>query len=107
MFTLHKKRERNPKLVLKAKESFKRKHGCLFCEACRFDFAVRYGMPGEGFIEVHHDIPVSELKPGNKTKISDVSLVCSNCHRMLHRRRPWLKVEALRSLIRQTEKTRS
>jgi 5-methylcytosine-specific restriction protein A len=26
-------------------------------------------------------------------------LICSNCHRMIHRRAPWLKPEELRELI--------
>jgi len=98
----HKTRERNPKLVARAKARFKARFGHLFCEACDFDFAARYGNAGDGFIEVHHKIPVSELKPNSATKISDLALVCSNCHRILHRRRPWLTVQALRRLIRQT-----
>jgi predicted HNH restriction endonuclease len=100
----HKRRERNPKLVAKAKAQFKVRFGRLFCEACDFDFAAKYGNAGDGFIEVHHDkIPVSELKPNAKTKVSDLALVCSNCHRILHRRRPWLTVQALRRLIKQVE----
>ncbi|REJ16166.1 MAG: restriction endonuclease, partial [Bacillaceae bacterium] len=30
----------------------------------------------------------------------DIVLVCSNCHRMLHRRRPWLTKEQLKDLIK-------
>ena len=99
----HKTRERNPKLVAKAKAQFKSKFGRLFCEACDFDFAAKYGNAGDGFIEAHHKIPVSELKPSAKTKIDDLVLVCSNCHRMLHRRRPWQTIQALRRLIKQME----
>lgn len=95
----HKKRERSQELVVKAKRAFRAKHGRLFCEVCNFDFERTYGGPGEGFIEAHHIIPVSELKPGSKTKVSDLALVCSNCHRMLHRRRPWLAIPELRKLI--------
>jgi predicted HNH restriction endonuclease len=97
----HKARERNPKLVIKAKALFKSKHGRLFCEACKFDFKAKYGNIGDGFIEVHHTIPVSEPKSGQKTSIADLALVCSNCHRILHRRRPWLTISALRKLLRQ------
>jgi putative restriction endonuclease len=79
----HMTRERNPKLVAKAKAQFKSKLGRLFCEACDFDFATKYGNAGDGFIEVHHKIPVSELKPDARTKITDLALVCSNCHRIL------------------------
>lgn len=99
----HKKRERNPTLVAKAKAHFKAKSGRLSCMACEFDFAIKYGKAGDGFIEVRHTIPLSELEPGAKTKLSDLVLVCSNCHRMLHRRRPWLTIKSLRRLIKQNE----
>jgi len=48
---------------------------------------------GRGFIQAHHTIPVSELRKESKTKVRDIALVCSNCHRMLHRRRPWLRID--------------
>ena len=54
---------------------------------------------GEGFIECHHVTPVSELRAGTRTRLSDLAVVCSNCHRMLHRRRPWLTAAELRGLI--------
>lgn len=98
----HKARERNKKLVIEAKARFKAKYGKLFCEACSFDFKTAYGRIGEGFIEAHHTIPVSELLSGAKTRISDLALVCSNCHRILHRRRPWLTIPALRKLLKHT-----
>ncbi len=103
----HKKRERCTKLVAKAKAQFKERHGRLFCEVCDFDFLDKYGNAGDGFIEAHHKIPVSELKPNAKTKISDLALVCSNCHRILHRRRPWLTIQNLRRLIKKTEQAKS
>lgn len=96
----HRLRERNKKLVVEAKNRFKSKHGRLYCEACKFDFEATYGGAGDGFIEVHHTIPVCELSSGAKTNIADVALVCSNCHRILHRRRPWLTIPALRKLLK-------
>jgi putative restriction endonuclease len=92
-------RERNPQVIKLAKQHFKEIHGKLFCEICSFDFFERYGEIGEDFIEGHHTIPVSELEEGQKTKIEDIALVCSNCHKMLHRRRPWLCKEELKKLI--------
>lgn len=29
-------------------------------------------------------------------------MVCSNCHRMLHRRKPWLSIEELKLLLNKT-----
>ncbi|MCO7176975.1 HNH endonuclease [Sporolactobacillus kofuensis] len=93
-------RERNPKVIQRAKEKFKQEHnGRLYCEICGFDFYKTYGELGEDFIEGHHTLPVSQLKQGQVTKIEDIALVCSNCHRMLHRRRPWLSKEKLNELL--------
>lgn len=54
---------------------------------CTFDFAKVYGALGADFIEIHHTKPVAKMKPGSKTKLSDLALLCSNCHRMAHRKR--------------------
>jgi len=92
-------RERNQAVINVAKDSFKQKEGKLFCQICGFDFYEKYGEIGRDFIEGHHTIPISQLKGEVKTKVKDVALVCSNCHRMLHRRRPWLKMRELKRLI--------
>jgi putative restriction endonuclease len=38
-------------------------------------------------IECHHSIPISQMDDNQKTKIQDIIMVCSNCHRMLHRKK--------------------
>ncbi|MHB1707097.1 MAG: HNH endonuclease [Acidithiobacillus sp.] len=97
---LHLSRERNRELVLKAKLLAQNRDGCLKCACCGFDFFATYGEVGKGFIEAHHTKPVSTLhENGEETKIEDIALVCSNCHRMLHRKRPWLKMNELSSLL--------
>ena len=95
----HFTRERNRKLIEVAKESFLKKEGRLFCEACEFDFAKTYGALGEDFIEAHHTIPVSEMDEEHVSRVIDIVLLCSNCHRMIHRKMPWLTVEELRSML--------
>jgi 5-methylcytosine-specific restriction enzyme A len=92
-------RERNRKLVKQRKQQALKHHGVLACEVCGFQYASRYGALGADFIECHHRQPVSELLPGATTKISDLTLVCASCHRMLHRQRPWLTLEDLRQII--------
>ncbi len=92
-------RERNSMLVLKAKQKFKENHGRLFCEVCGFIFEEKYGSIGKDFIEAHHIKPISEMKENEKTKITDIVMVCSNCHKMLHRKRPWISKEKLKSLL--------
>jgi len=95
----HRFRERDKDLVMRKKQRVLKEKGTLSCVACGFDFSAVYGERGEGFIECHHTKPVSELKDGEKTKLNDLVLVCSNCHRMIHRRKPWLSVEDLSKLL--------
>jgi 5-methylcytosine-specific restriction protein A len=96
---IHKSRERNRSLVTRKKRSVLSNKGKLECEICGFDFSKFYGAIGEGFIECHHNVPLAELTASHKTKMKDLSLVCSNCHRMLHRARPWLRVEELQKSL--------
>ena len=86
-------------MVKRAKEKRLEERGDLECDVCGFNFFDSYGDLGEGYIECHHTKPVSELQPDEKTKLKDIALVCANCHRMLHRKRPWLSILQLRSLI--------
>jgi len=93
-------REGNTRLVQDAKHRFKQKHGHLFCEVCGFDFGRFYGVYGEGYIEAHHKTPFSELDvQETQVSVDDLRMVCSNCHRMIHRKKPWLSVEQLREII--------
>lgn len=98
---IHVCRERNYKVIKEAKIKYKEKHGKLVCEICSFSFEEKYGEIGEDFIEGHHVIPVSELKEDDVTRVEDIVMVCSNCHKMLHRKRPWLKPEELNELIQE------
>lgn len=99
---LHSTRERSPKLVRRKKERAMAQYGCLRCEVCGFDFEVTYGQVGQGFIECHHLIPVAEWPADEPTttRLDDTILVCSNCHRMLHRKRPWPSVADLQEMVR-------
>lgn len=97
---LHKVRERDPGLIELAKENFKAQHGKLICQICSFDFEEHYGDCGKDFIECHHTIPVSDMAPGHKSKVEEIALLCSNCHRMVHRKRPWLTMEKLSGLVK-------
>ena len=98
---IHRTRERNPQVIAIAKKRFLSVNGRFSCDACGFDFEKTYGPIGRDFIEAHHTIPVSDLKRTQKTHPKDISMVCSNCHRMLHVRRPWLRVKDIRRLLTQ------
>lgn len=75
------------------------------CVACGFDFASVYGKPGEGFIHVHHLIPVSQLGPDYLIDpVSDLRPLCPNCHAMVHTQDPPLTPEELAVMIRTSPK---
>ena len=95
----HRRRERSKKLVKKKKDRVLKATGKLACEVCGFDYGKSYGDLGKGFAECHHTVPVSELKPRSKTKLSELAIVCASCHRMIHRKRPWLTLDGLRTVI--------
>jgi hypothetical protein len=94
-FRRHRVRERDGRAPRLAKEQRLAKTGELRCDACDFSFLDVFGNRGAGFIEAHHDRPLSVADGPVKTRLSDFSLVCSNCHRMLHKI-PWLTVQELR-----------
>jgi len=96
---LHRRRERNPSAVKKKKTKVLEQTGRLVCEVCEFDFYSIYGDLGKGFAECHHRSPLSDLTKAKTTKLTDLAIVCANCHRMLHRVRPWKTVNELRNLI--------
>jgi predicted HNH restriction endonuclease len=96
---MHLARERDPRVIHEAKAKFKTIHGCLYCEACEFNYQDKYGALGEDFIEGHHTIPVSNMQPGYKTQAKDIVMVCANCHRMIHRKKPWLTLAEIRGQI--------
>ena len=96
---LHKIKERSPSVVKRKKDSVLRRKGRLVCEACDFDFETKYGMIGKGFAECHHLKPIASLRPNQKTKLSDLCILCSNCHRMIHRTKPMLSLEKFKKRI--------
>ena len=79
----HKRIERNPTVSKRVKKA----QGFV-CRACGFDFRVAYpGIAENQFIEAHHLVPIARLK-GQKVRrdpIKDFAVLCSNCHRMIHR----------------------
>ena len=94
----HRYYERDRRLISR-KKAEAAKRGPLACEACGFDFEARYGPLGSGFIEVHHTKPVHLMKFGEKTRLADLVLLCSNCHRIAHRQRPPLATEEISAIL--------
>ena len=78
-------------------------HG-LSCMVCNFNFEETYGPHGKSFIEVHHLKPLSEFEEESVIDPkTDMVVVCSNCHRMIHRKRnnP-LTIEELQNMLRKS-----
>ncbi|MEV1292736.1 HNH endonuclease [Pseudonocardia sp. NPDC049635] len=94
----HLARERDPEARRRKIIQVHNNNGVVRCEVCRFDFETVYGDRGRDFIECHHRDPLSVSGP-RQTALGDLVLLCSNCHRMIHRYRPWLTVEQLMELV--------
>jgi hypothetical protein len=75
------------------------------CIACDFSFEDQYGSLGIGFIECHHIDPLSGRDGRNTvTSIKNLTVLCSDCHRMIHRKKPALTIAELKQLIRHKAK---
>jgi hypothetical protein len=100
---LHLVRERSLALV----RSFKRTLRNFRCSVCGFDFEQVYGEIGRDFIEAHHTKPVASLEENERVTVEDLLAVCSNCHRMLHRRMPLLTADELKAHLAEAYRKRS
>ncbi|OAD90717.1 hypothetical protein A7A78_14205 [Aequorivita soesokkakensis] len=69
------------------------------CEVCDFNFHKIYGDLGKGYIECHHTTPLSQIAGESITTLDDLALVCSNCHRMIHRDIDTVSVRGLRGIV--------
>ena len=95
----HFRRERDPSIVKKKKAKVRAEKGRLACEACNFDFAQFYHPLVQDFCEVHHRKPLSELDEERKTRLEDLAILCSNCHRVIHRVKPMPTDEAFAEML--------
>jgi len=79
---INKQIERNQTLANKVKKIHK-----YICQACSFNFEKVYGEIGKNYIEAHHLTPVTALKGKKvlKDPKKDFAVLCSNCHRMIHK----------------------
>jgi 5-methylcytosine-specific restriction protein A len=96
-YRLHRVTERNQTLSRKVK-----KLQGYECKACGFDFESRYGEIGRGYIEAHHNVPISKLS-GAKIQLDPLNgftVLCSNCHSMIHRIKPTPTVEEFRQNLK-------
>lgn len=97
-------KQRSRKLVEVAKEHYAQ-NGKIFCSACNFNFEDFYGEIGKGYIEIHHLKPIFAYEDNFEQSINEaidgVAPVCSNCHRIIHRKNDQLlSIPSLQELIR-------
>ena len=87
--------ERNPKARKKCLEHYGYK-----CFACLFDFEEAYGDIGRHFIHVHHERALAEIRDEYEVDpINDLKPLCPNCHAIVHRTHPPLKVGELMNAL--------
>jgi 5-methylcytosine-specific restriction enzyme A len=98
LYRRHLRRERDPEIRRKKIAEAKRRGIPIACEVCSFDFGRVYGARGADYIECHHRTPL-HVTGLTVTHIDDLALLCSNCHRMIHRTAPWLTVDELHAIV--------
>jgi len=66
------------------------------CEICGINFEEIYGDIGRKFIIAHHMEPIGLRKAASETTLSDIALVCANCHHMIHMRNPPFSIQEIK-----------
>ena len=91
------KYERNRKARQKCLEHYGYK-----CCICGFDFKEKYGDDFEGIIQVHHIVPLSEIKQDYVVDpIKDLIPVCPNCHIAIHSKKDgYYTIEEIKNNIK-------
>ena len=91
----HSKRERKLTVV----RNKKKLAASLDCERCNFSFSRIYGSAATDYCEVHHLLPLSEVEHDTRTRMEDLSILCANCHRVVHLHNPLYTIKEVRSML--------
>jgi 5-methylcytosine-specific restriction protein A len=87
---LRTERRRDPKAAAEKRRQLRSENeGRLICENsdCSTDwYALFPAEIAEGVFEIHHTVPLSEMKEGHETVVEDLRCLCASCHRAEHRR---------------------
>lgn len=80
---LHKKKERD----VKFRKDYRERHRSIVdCPACSFNAKDIYGIDNpNSILEMHHIVPLKFVKEEMVIKEKDVSFLCPNCHRAIHK----------------------
>jgi|SaaInlStandDraft_1057018.scaffolds.fasta_scaffold68184_2 5-methylcytosine-specific restriction protein A len=97
--TLSRRYERNPAL-----RSACIAHFGVICQTCGFDFEAVYGDLGKDYCQVHHIVPLSDIKGSHHVNpLTDLIPLCANCHAMIHRGDEILLPVDLKNIINRTK----
>jgi 5-methylcytosine-specific restriction enzyme A len=103
---LHRLRERSRSLR-KRFLAKRMKAGKLRCDACEQDGPSFGHTYTQAMFEAHHTLPLA-TSGQTTTKLSDLALLCANCHRLIHRtmvvQQRWIGVPEFRKLLAQEGK---
>ena len=71
------------------------------CSGCGVNFAKKHGGLGRQCLVVHHKKQLKDTDQPLETKLSDLAVVCANCHMMIHsNRNKALSLNQLKKRIR-------
>lgn len=88
---------RDAKIAKLKKEQHLSQHGKFFCEICSFSFFDFYGSQYD-YIECHHINPLHQTGE-TETQLSDLILLCANCHRVVHQSKECMTIEKLKWIV--------
>jgi len=70
------------------------------CQVCGVDLGERFGEIADGFIHVHHVVPIASIGRSYKVDpIRDLVPVCPTCHAVIHLQVPPLSVAEAKALL--------
>jgi len=93
---IHLYKERDRELVKNKKKAA----SSLNCEICGFSFGDTYGKFASHYCEVHHLLPIGALTEATEMELSDLAILCANCHRVVHLRNPPYSLQQVRDMLR-------
>lgn len=100
LFRRHRYIERSRANRTKKIKAVYKKNGKICCEVCGVEPHVKYGLENI-MIEVHHKTPLHQISGVKKPKLSDLALLCPNCHRAIHRTDDCSDLEGLRRRLKE------
>jgi 5-methylcytosine-specific restriction enzyme A len=79
-------------------------HWGTACLVCGFDFGSTYGELGEGYIHVHHLVPIATIGDEyDVDPVQDLRPVCPNCHVMIHMGGTNRAIEEVQAIIQASQ----